>query len=195
MKTIALIRHGKTQGNLERRYIGATDEPLCTEGKAELLKKMESRAYPGCELLFSSPMKRCIQTASLIYPDQTPVLVDDLRECNFGDFEGKTYEELLPDERYRAFLDQGGNGEIPNGEAPSHQKDRCCAAFEQIVRMIKEKNVQNVSIVCHGGTIMSLLERFDIHQRSFYDYQVENCGGYLGTFDEFQNRFIRLERF
>lgn len=38
MKLI-FIRHGKTAGNLERRYIGRTDEPLCDEGIAEILEK------------------------------------------------------------------------------------------------------------------------------------------------------------
>ena len=56
MKKILLIRHGKTQGNLERRYIGRTDEPLCEAGRAAL----EGRSYPACDILLSSPMVRCL---------------------------------------------------------------------------------------------------------------------------------------
>lgn len=56
---IYLIRHGKTKGNLEERYIGRTDEPLCEAGR-ENLKKYQ---YPQVEMVFTSPMKRCMQTA------------------------------------------------------------------------------------------------------------------------------------
>ena len=51
---IYLIRHGKTKGNLEERYIGRTDEPLCEAGR-ENLKKYQ---YPQVEMVFTSPMKR-----------------------------------------------------------------------------------------------------------------------------------------
>lgn len=54
-----LIRHGKTAGNLEGRYIGRTDEALCARGIAEL----EARRYPQADVWFLSPMRRCVQTA------------------------------------------------------------------------------------------------------------------------------------
>ena len=53
MKLI-FIRHGKTAGNLERRYIGRTDEPLCDEGIAEILGK----EYPDADIVVASPMFR-----------------------------------------------------------------------------------------------------------------------------------------
>ena len=57
---IILIRHGMTEGNLKRRYIGTTDEDLintdCLKGD-----------YPKCERIVASPLKRCIQTAEYIY--------------------------------------------------------------------------------------------------------------------------------
>ena len=59
---IIFIRHGKTAGNLEKRYIGRTDEPLCEEGISEL----ESIKYPDSDEVLASPMKRCLQTARLI---------------------------------------------------------------------------------------------------------------------------------
>ena len=60
-----LIRHGKTQGNLEYRYIGSrTDESLCPQGIAELKQKQ----YPAVVRVFVSPMKRCLETAAFLYP-------------------------------------------------------------------------------------------------------------------------------
>lgn len=63
---IIFIRHGRTAGNLEKRYIGRTDEPLCKEGITEL----ESIKYPDCDAVFASPMNRCLQTAKFIYPEK-----------------------------------------------------------------------------------------------------------------------------
>ena len=88
--TVYLIRHGKTAGNLTGRYIGATDEPLCSQGIAEL----QTRAYPAVQRVFVSPMKRCGETASLLYPGVKQTVVHDLRECDFGLFEGKNYAEM-----------------------------------------------------------------------------------------------------
>ena len=101
---IYLIRHGKTKGNLEERYIGRTDEPLCEAGR-ENLKKYQ---YPQVEMVFTSPMKRCMQTAETIYPGQQYQCIEELRESDFGAFEGHTYKELSGDVRYQAWIDSGG---------------------------------------------------------------------------------------
>ena len=57
-----LIRHGQTQGNLERRYIGCrTDEPLCAAGR-EALRVCR---YPAVSRVFASPMRRCVVCSAL----------------------------------------------------------------------------------------------------------------------------------
>lgn len=58
-----LIRHGKTEGNKLARYIGTTDEPLCQEG-IEFLKKMD---YPKVQEIYVSPLRRCVQTAEILF--------------------------------------------------------------------------------------------------------------------------------
>ena len=60
-----------------------------------------------------SPMKRCIQTAELIYPKNQITQEVLLKECDFGIFEGKTYEELKDREEYQAWLDSGGTIAFP----------------------------------------------------------------------------------
>ena len=67
MKVI-LIRHGATMGNQEKRYIGITDEALCDTGIEKLLKNVHKDIYPAADKIYVSPMKRCIQTAQIIYP-------------------------------------------------------------------------------------------------------------------------------
>ena len=95
MIKIAMIRHGKTYGNTLGRYIGVTDEPLCEEGKKEL----EQRTMDTVELLFVSPLKRCLETADILYPYAKQVKIPEFAECNFGEFENKNYQELKDNTR------------------------------------------------------------------------------------------------
>ena len=79
-----LIRHGITNGNIEKRYIGTTDEPLIDSEKERLRKNI----YPDADIIIISPMKRCIQTAEIIYGKYDDIF-DGLKECDFGKFENK----------------------------------------------------------------------------------------------------------
>ena len=174
---VNLIRHGKTSGNLEKRYIGRTDEPLCGAGIAEL----KTIVYPGCDTVVSSPMKRCTGTAGIIYPFQNPVIYDELRECDFGDFEGRNHAELSGGPGYEKWLESGGSLPFPNGEDVYGFRERCVRAFMKAFRDNRDSG--SVSFIVHGGTIMSVLERFAVPHRGFYDYMTENGHGYMTVFD------------
>ena len=86
---IWLIRHFRTQGNLERRYIGGTDEPILPGQTGNIL------CCP--EKIITSPMLRCKQTARLLFQKEPDLICENFREKDFGRFEGKNYEELKDD--------------------------------------------------------------------------------------------------
>lgn len=174
---IIFIRHGKTAGNLEKRYIGRTDELLCEEGISEL----ESIKYPDCDEVLASPMKRCLQTSKLIYPDKKITVCNDFSECDFGDFEGKNYRELTDSADYQKWIDSGGTAPFPNGETPSDFKKRCIAEFEKAVAEFDKNTV--LALVVHGGTIMSVLEKYAYPKGGYYDFQVPNAHGFVTEFD------------
>lgn len=169
---IILIRHGATLGNLSKCYIGSTDEPL-TEQSCTLLSK---KSYPYCNYIYVSPMIRCTQTAQIIYPKHAYIVCDNLRECNFGDFEGKNYLELAENFEYKKWVDSNGTSQFPNGETNDGFKNRCCDAFEKIIKSHVEDDI--IAFVVHGGTIMSVLERFYIPTSTFYDWQIGNSSAY-----------------
>lgn len=183
---LVLIRHGATEGNKEHRYIGRTDEPLSSEAKEKL--SAETNCYPRIDRLFTSPMKRCIETAEIIYPAQKPVVVDPLREMDFGNFEGKNYKELNGNPDYQAWIDSGGTIAFPNGESREEFIKRCCEGLREVFSQIevsiskKEKIVQfendllTIGLVVHGGTIMALCSAFGGGE--YFDYQVANGAGY-----------------
>lgn len=174
---IIFIRHGKTAGNLEKRYIGRTDEPLCSKGKDELW----GCQYPNCEMVITSEMKRCIQTAKIIYPNKKVISFAQLNECDFGDFEGKNYHDLSEDPVYQNWIDSGGNMTFPNGENPDNFKKRCISEFEKIVAKYEKINI--ISFIVHGGTIMSIFEKYAVPKGNFYDYQIQNGSGFITEFD------------
>lgn len=171
------IRHGKTAGNCEKRYIGRTDEPLCAEGISEI----NSKKYPEAEIVFCSMMKRCSETAKLIYGDKKIILIDDFRECDFGDFEGKNYAELNGDPDYQNWIDSGGATAFPNGEEPEKFKERCVCAFKKITEKMQLDGA--AAFVVHGGTIMAILEKYAVPKMNFYDFNVPNGGGFITEFD------------
>lgn len=199
MKVI-LVRHGMTIGNMQKKYIGATDESLCEAGIHTLQEYVRQGIYPLANRLFVSPMRRCVETAKLIYPALSPVVVTDFKECDFGAFEGKNYLELAGDEEYQRWIDSNGTLPFPGGEAVDAFKCRCVAAFKQCVEALTENgdmasNKQSstadktdaelsVAIVAHGGTIMAIMEHYAEPKKGYFDYQVVNGLGYVAECKE-----------
>lgn len=179
---ITLIRHGATAENLAGQYIGSTDVPLCAETERTLLAN--AHRYPHAPTLFVSPMIRCRQTASILYPGQAQTILPGLRECDFGAFEGKTYAELRDNPDYQAWIVSGGLTPFPGGEGRAQFCERCAAAF----RGATACGGGDAVFVVHGGVIMALMEAFA--GGGFYDWQVKPCGGFSGTF--LQGRLTRV---
>ena len=179
MKVLYFIRHGATAGNLERRYIGRTDEPLCSEGRQQIAALQNAGLY--ADKIFASPMLRTRQTARMIFPDKEVQLVDDFRETDFGVFEGKTADELSGDPRYQVWLDTFCRGPVPGGEEIADFKRRCCDAFSHCVGELPDGKCG--AFVMHGGVIMAILERFARPRRGFYDYHIPNGGMLAGCWD------------
>ena len=102
-----LIRHGMTKGNLEGRFVGRTDLPLCEEGIAELKKLQEEYEYPDVQKVYSSPMARCVETADILYPNRLLQRVDNLREYDFGVFEGQLAKDLAGTEMFVRWNESG----------------------------------------------------------------------------------------
>ncbi len=179
---INLIRHGMTKSNKEGRFVGSIDEPLIDEGR-QLIKSKWSGKAPIIEKLYSSPMKRSTETASIIYPDCEQQIINDLRECDFGKFEGKVYEELIEMPEYRSFRRSKGFGDLPDGERNVDFRKRTINAFYSIIDDLKNNNINNATIVCHGGVIMSIMSTIFPTDEGFYAYHATNGGGYKLAYD------------
>lgn len=202
---VLLIRHGMTQGNLEKRYVGNTDEPLTVSCAEELRLAFErGKTLALCRpeylrSLYVSPMKRCLMTADLLFPRETysgarREMKADLRECGFGLFEYKNYLELSGDGAYQHFIDTMGKDGFPGGESLEKFKTRCIREFVKILETEfkagssgMEDDGQTLVFVVHGGTIMSVLEAFAVPHQEYYSWQVKNAEGFTANVHKCKN--------
>jgi alpha-ribazole phosphatase len=170
---ITFVRHGFTQGNIDGKYIGTTDLPLAKEGAEELYEKIEKADYPSYQKVYISPLKRCLQTAYIMMPNCLMVELPQLREMDFGKFEGKTPEELKDDEQYAKFLEGGLDNPPPNGESARQVVARCYEALTIIIGDMMEEGLTNCAVVTHGGIIMNMMACFGMPKRNPLEYA---CG-------------------
>lgn len=184
-----IIRHGATKGNLEGRYVGRTDESLTEESKRNLRENSIKYDLPGPDIILASPLKRCVETAELLFPGAKIRRVDGFAECNFGKFEYMNYAELNGDPEYQRYIDSGGTAAFPGGEDKEHFQDRCVNAFISAMDgILEEENCLNnkyinnkdrlLALVVHGGTIMALMDKFAVPHRDYFDWHVGNGEGY-----------------
>ena len=171
---IYLIRHGETEYNVERRYQGSRDISLSEIGKAKLRK-----AEFDLDTVYVTPMCRTAQTAKILFPDAQQIPVFELREMNFGVFEGKNHEELKSDPIYQAWVESEWMTLCPQGETRDEFSERTCGALEKLIDQGLEQGKQKLVIVAHGGTQMAALERFCQPKRGYAAWLTGNGGGYV----------------
>lgn len=159
---LKIIRHGQTEANSTASYIGVTDFPLSQEGKTELLNKMDKFDYNSVQKIYSSPLKRCVQTANIFYPDRFIQPVNEIREMDFGDFEGKSTDELVNLPEFKEWLKGGIDNAPPNGESMRSVIERCYEGFNFIINDMMAEGLTNCAVVTHGGIIMNALSCFGV---------------------------------
>lgn len=192
---LLLIRHGATAANERGSYLGKTEEPLSKNGILDIVKKKESGNYPQAELIAASPMKRCVQTAELIYGTAPAVLVEEWKEIDFGSFEGKTWRELKGNSDYQKWIDSGGMMPFPDGESREAFVGRCVDGFTRFCGDLSGKHPlpETAALIVHGGTIMALLSSFS--DGDYYSYQCKCGEGYFCELDfGKQIRLVRVEK-
>ncbi len=174
---IHLIRHGATDANIKGQYIGCkTDMPLSPEGLNELRLLKENMDYPKVDRIYSSPLLRCKQTAAVLYPENNVVCVDNLKEYDFGIFEGKTAAELEGNVYFSAWV--SGKAAAPEGEANSDFIKRLCIGLNQIVMDMLDNDLSEAAVIMHGGAIMMLLGATAVPQHKPVEWTADFGRGY-----------------
>lgn len=182
--TIYLIRHGKTFANEQRLYCGSTDLGLSESGKEELQQLKKAGVYqeiPSSVSWFCSPMERAKQTLLLLFPESEVVYQVwlGLEECRFGRFEMHSYEQLKEDPEYiRWILDESGLVACPGGESREANRCRVLESFQRLCQHLEFYKLSNAGVICHGGTIVTIMEHLCPGEKNFYEWQPAPGRGY-----------------
>ena len=172
---ITLIRHAETEGNLKRQFVGRIDQPLAEEG---IINAENSPHHLEATKVYTSNLKRSIQTAQILFPNAEIEEIFDLREIDFGMIEGKSHDELMADPVYRDFLGKKTFPQAPESESLEDFTQRCVSAFKNIIEAEMALFSKEVNFVIHGGTIMTIMHEFATPYRDFFDWRLDNCKGF-----------------
>ncbi len=175
-----LIRHGLTRGNLEGLYVGGgTDLPLCDEGRHDLEVFKSRFVYPAPDTVFTSPLARAVETADILFPAASHrLVVPQLREANFGVFEGRKMEELVKDPEFARWMDPT-SGFVPEGAEPTMEfHARCAETLHKLLEYMIRSEVTEAACVTHGGVIMSMLAQSALPRRPAEQWMADPGCGY-----------------
>ncbi len=162
MKTrLIFIRHAEAEGNAKREFHGWTDGDITEKGHIQAQKAAERLRDIPIDVLYSSSMKRTLQTAEYISRVKgLPIIrTDKMKEINGGDWEGQKWEELQ--DRWPVEHDTWENRphlhRMPNGETMEGFQQRL---ITEVMKIINANMRKNICIVTHGTAIRAMMCRF-----------------------------------
>lgn len=178
MLEVILVRHGETDSNVEGRYLGWTDVPLNENGINQALWVKDKLKDMRIDYIYSSPLKRCRETAGIINEAHNSVALysNDLKERNFGIFDNLTYEEIC--KKYPTQKDLWENDwinyRIETGESALEFHKRICGSIDSILR---QKHTGVMLIVAHSGCIRSIIAKLlGLEVQDAWRFKIDYCG-------------------
>lgn len=175
---ISILRHGITDANENGIYIGKTDLPLSQNGREALQEKYETHEYPKVQRVYTSPLERAVQSAEILFPDRELVIVDDLREMDFGVFEGLSVDDLIELDSYKKWLKGGLDNPPPNGESLRNMMLRCYSALNLIILDMMKEGITHAGVVTHSGILMNMMSCFGLPKMKPMEFACDPGEGY-----------------
>jgi alpha-ribazole phosphatase len=149
---IWLIRHGQPEPAAQGRCYGKSDYGLSVEGIGEIQAATTLLDGEVLSAIYASPRARTMESARILADarSMTVEAIDALAEIDFGDFEGRTYDEIA--ERHadldRTWMEHPTKIQFPNGESFDDMWERVTKAIEAL---LARHAGQTIAVVTHGG--------------------------------------------
>lgn len=175
---LSILRHGITDANENGIYIGKTDLPLSENGREALQEKYETHEYPKVQRVYTSPLERAVQSAEILFPDRELVIVDDLREMDFGVFEGLSVDDLIELDSYKKWLKGGLDNPPPNGESLRNMMLRCYSALNLMILDMMKEGITHAGAVTHSGILMNMMSCFGLPKMKPMEFACDPGEGY-----------------
>lgn len=156
---IYLIRHTETFGNLDKKFNGITESEYTQKGlrvKEKLINFIQNKDFE-CNQIYTSPISRAKNIASDIgiFLGLEPIVIDELKEYNFGIFEGlspKEAQDQYPIE-YDNWMNDSLNYVLENGESFTEK----AKILHKWLKNVLKSKYSSIIIVSHGAVIRALL--------------------------------------
>lgn len=153
-----LIRHGEPSEDSRGRCYGRLDVGLSALGRKQVQAVSDALKDELFSAIYVSPRKRTVESGAILAQGRSCGITIENRLCeiDFGDFEGRTYDDIAataPDV-YRQWMERPTETQFPNGESFSQMKKRVLQAFHHILR---RHHGESIAIVSHGGVNRILL--------------------------------------
>lgn len=179
MTKLILIRHAETEGNFNGVWNGVTDAPLTTRGQQQIeaVARHVARllAEQAIDHFYTSPMGRAQKTAAAISTalGRSPVIHEELREFDLGDWEGRSMKELGEVEKLWEIWAANPHFAPPNGESPDGFSRR---AVKIIHELAEQHAGETVLVVTHGGIIScSIAYWIESELNEWEKWEPHNC--------------------
>lgn len=153
MKTLYLLRHGKTAAN--GRFVGSIDIPVDESGYGQLSQSRLRLQQKAVTKIFCSPKLRCRQSADFLGLDADLTICNELREIDFGEWEGLSFAEInsgWPD-KVVEWSSWSREFAFPGGEKIGDFVNR----IESFMAVIDACEEENILVVAHGGVIRNFI--------------------------------------
>jgi len=195
MLNIYLLRHGETQWNADgNKYCGRTDIPLTEKGISQANQVYEQ--FQGMEFsqVYSSPLQRAAKTAQIASGTHNVISDDRLIEVDFGNWEGKTKEEFIPEnetlwQNWERHPETTKAGE--SGETASEVIERVDDFFSSIIQ--KHSDGETILVVAHNGiNRLYMAHKLGMPLNAYRKIVQENSRITLFTLDEAGNFQLKL---
>ena len=155
---IWIIRDGEPEVAAQGRCYGRLDVGLSPEGRSQLERVADQLRREPLAAIYASPLKRTMESASILgrHHSCEIEILEGMREINFGDFEGLSYDEIAQTypEIYRNWMERPTETQFPNGESFGHMRTRVTETAE----FVRSRHAnQSVALVTHGGVVRIML--------------------------------------
>ncbi len=184
------MRHGVTEYNSTRRFAGYSDVEMSAAGYRQVERLRDNLKDEKIDAVYSSDLRRALATAEVIAAGREVNIVacSELREVNYGDAEGLTFDEIS--RRYpelaESIADFDLQLEFPGGEHFTGFIERTCHFLD---RLHKHEPSETVLIVSHSGPLRALVcHLLGIDQSHWRQIRIDNAS--LSIMETYPNRVI-----
>ena len=157
MRRLVLVRHGESDANSKERLVGSGDPALSAEGREQMQRARMRLMGQVIDLVVASPARRAWQSVQVLTGGARARLEADLREIDFGRWEGRTLEELESADpvAFRQWRDGAPEFEYPNGELRASFRARVARGLERLLG----SPATSALVVSHKGVIRAIVEK------------------------------------